>query len=29
METTYSWQDTASGGTRMASRNRDEPAGAA
>ncbi len=27
METTYSWQDTASGGTRMTLRNRGEPAG--
>jgi len=27
METTYAWQDTASGGTRMTLRNRGEPAG--
>ncbi len=27
METTYSWQDNASGGTRMMLRNRGEPAG--
>ena len=27
METTYSWSDTASGGTRMQLRNRGEPAG--
>ena len=27
METTYSWQDTASGGTRMQLRNRGRPAG--
>jgi uncharacterized membrane protein len=27
METTYSWADTASGGTRMTLRNRGEPAG--
>ena len=27
METTYTWQDTASGGTRMSLRNSGEPAG--
>lgn len=27
METTYQWEDTASGGTRMRLRNRGEPAG--
>jgi uncharacterized membrane protein len=27
METTYRWEDTASGGTRMTLRNRGEPAG--
>jgi uncharacterized membrane protein len=27
METTYSWEDTPSGGTRMRLRNRGEPAG--
>jgi hypothetical protein len=27
METTYTWQDTPSGGTRMTLRNRGEPAG--
>jgi uncharacterized protein YndB with AHSA1/START domain len=27
METTYGWEDTASGGTRMTLRNRGEPAG--
>jgi uncharacterized protein YndB with AHSA1/START domain len=27
METTYTWTDTASGGTRMTLRNRGEPAG--
>jgi hypothetical protein len=27
METTYSWQDTDSGGTRMTLRNRGEPSG--
>jgi uncharacterized protein YndB with AHSA1/START domain len=27
METTYAWEDTASGGTRMTLRNRGEPAG--
>jgi uncharacterized protein YndB with AHSA1/START domain len=27
METTYVWEDTASGGTRMTLRNRGEPAG--
>ena len=27
METTYIWEDTASGGTRMTLRNRGEPAG--
>ena len=27
METTYTWEDTASGGTRMALRNRGEPGG--
>jgi uncharacterized membrane protein len=27
METIYTWQDTAAGGTRMALRNRGEPAG--
>jgi hypothetical protein len=27
METTYTWEDTASGGTRMTLRNRGEPAG--
>jgi uncharacterized protein YndB with AHSA1/START domain len=27
METTYSWQDSGSGGTRMVLRNRGEPAG--
>jgi hypothetical protein len=27
METTYTWQDSASGGTRMTLRNRGEPAG--
>jgi Polyketide cyclase / dehydrase and lipid transport len=27
METTYTWQDTASGGTRMTLRNRGEPSG--
>jgi hypothetical protein len=27
METTYSWADTASGGTRMTLRNRGEPSG--
>jgi uncharacterized membrane protein len=27
METTYGWQDTASGGTRMTLRNRGEPSG--
>ncbi len=27
METTYAWEDTAGGGTRMALRNRGEPAG--
>ena len=27
METTYSWQDSPSGGTRMVLRNRGEPAG--
>jgi uncharacterized protein YndB with AHSA1/START domain len=27
METTYSWRDTASGGTRMTLRNRGEPSG--
>jgi hypothetical protein len=27
METTYTWQDTAPGGTRMTLRNRGEPAG--
>jgi uncharacterized protein YndB with AHSA1/START domain len=27
METTYTWADTASGGTRMTLRNRGEPAG--
>ena len=27
METTYAWEDTRSGGTRMALRNRGEPTG--
>ena len=27
METTYTWEDTAAGGTRMTLRNRGEPAG--
>ena len=27
METTYTWEDTSSGGTRMTLRNRGEPAG--
>ena len=27
METTYTWADTADGGTRMTLRNRGEPAG--
>jgi hypothetical protein len=27
METTYTWDDTSSGGTRMTLRNRGEPAG--
>ena len=27
METTYTWEDTASGGTRMTLRNRGEPSG--
>jgi hypothetical protein len=27
METTYTWQDTSSGGTRMTLRNRGEPTG--
>ena len=27
METTYTWEDTATGGTRMTLRNRGEPAG--
>ncbi len=27
METTYAWEDTASGGTRMVLRNRGEPSG--
>jgi hypothetical protein len=27
METTYSWTDTAEGGTRMTLRNRGEPSG--
>ena len=27
METTYTWQDTATGGTRMTLRNRGEPSG--
>lgn len=27
METTYTWQDTPSGGTRMTLRNRGEPSG--
>lgn len=27
METTYTWQDTADGGTRMTLRNRGEPSG--
>ena len=27
METTYTWESTASGGTRMTLRNRGEPAG--
>jgi uncharacterized membrane protein len=27
METTYTWEDTANGGTRMALRNRGEPSG--
>jgi len=27
METTYTWTDTASGGTRMTLRNRGEPSG--
>jgi hypothetical protein len=27
METTYQWEDTASGATRMTLRNRGEPAG--
>lgn len=27
METTYTWEDTSSGGTRMALRNRGEPSG--
>lgn len=29
METTYTWQDTADGGTRMTLRNRGVPAGVA
>jgi hypothetical protein len=27
METTYTWEDTASGGTRMTLRNRGQPSG--
>jgi hypothetical protein len=29
METTYSWEDSAGGGTRMALRNRGQPSGLA